>query len=43
MIAEQLCLSFHTVKARAKAAREKLRSKTTTEACCEALRQGLFP
>jgi DNA-binding NarL/FixJ family response regulator len=42
MVAQQLCLSNDAIKSRLFRARVKLKSKTKTEACCEALRQGLI-
>lgn len=40
--AEVLGVPHETVKDRLKACRRVLRAKTTTHACCEALRQGLI-
>jgi DNA-binding NarL/FixJ family response regulator len=43
MVAETLGISLQTVMAHTKKARTRLRAKNTTEACCEAIRQGLIP
>lgn len=40
--ADVLGLEHETVKSQLKACRRILRAKTTTHACCEALRQGLI-
>jgi DNA-binding NarL/FixJ family response regulator len=42
MVADALNVGVETVKAASKSARTKLRAKNTTEACCEAIRQGLI-
>jgi DNA-binding CsgD family transcriptional regulator len=41
--AETLGITYETVKQHLKTLRATLACKTTTQACCEAIRQGLIP